>query len=982
MTSQNLFPSKDQAIVVAAIEGIKLEDYVLAVGNIVQPKNVLFASRLANNRICIYLSSKEFVEEVVSCHSQLTIKDQTVSVRRLINPARRIILSNVCPSIPHEIFVNQLLSLGFVPVSQMNFLKARLEINEYAHVLSFRRHIFVQPDYDRELPQSLVIKYDNTPYRIFLNYDNVCYKCRKTGHIASDCQSVTLTSTMSDTADSGTPVEKSSLDRAENTYRAATEIDRSFDSSILSRRISENDINEVGSVARADADSADKSVSNKRQITTEDASPEFEVNHLDFSRDSTESLTGVLELLEPARDMIENCDEDFPLNFDKLTNFMEEIVGFSDALKLFNINIMYTNILSLMSKLRCLELYIHANNPACVLLTETWLSSQIPDASLGLTDYNVYRTDRDGRGGGVCVLLNKSIFQRFRVSRVKVETPQIESLFLQLCSNEFTFSLGCVYRPSSTLIANDIILISELRRLSEAHSNFIVAGDFNFPYISWPLKSISANHSSSGLFSNLIVNSSLVQLVTEPTRFRSGQTPSLLDLVLTNQSNLVGDVQVSSPMGKSDHAVLEFNVQILVKKEPKHMKKKITKIDIPRIKHYLGNNCDWSVNPKKPWIKRELMKAIKIKKRLWQKFKATKLESDYREHRKFSNKLSFDLKKAKTQYENSLIGKGNKAIYKYARQKMSSKVSMPLIRRPDGSLSESNLETANLLADYFESVYVTEPPGVLPIINTPRLTECLENVILTGESLLNELSALRIDSAPGPDNITYWLIPLNNGKCKVLHLGTNNPKHIYMIDNEAVKMVDSQNDLGVIITSDLSWSNQVAYVARRANSASYMLFNAFRHPSRDTFLKLFKSYIRPILEYANVVWSPILQRDKELLEKVQRRATKKVLGYRTQNYQTRLRCLNLTSLEQRRKRGDLILVYKIFHNPNMCHLKTLFELNTNQLRGHVYKLKKQSFRTIVRRFFFPNRVFDEWNNLDSEIVNVTSVNMFKNKLDQ
>ncbi|XP_063921257.1 uncharacterized protein LOC135136058 [Zophobas morio] len=70
-----------------------------------------------------------------------------------------------------------------------------------------------------------------------------------------------------------------------------------------------------------------------------------------------------------------------------------------------------------------------------------------------------------------------------------------------------------------------------------------------------------------------------------------------------------------------------------------------------------------------------------------------------------------------------------------------------------------------------------------------------------------------------------WLIPLNNGKCKVLHLGTNNPKHIYMIDNEAVKMVDSQNDLGVIITSDLSWSNQ---------------------------------------------------RDKELLEKVQRRATKKM----------------------------------------------------------------------------------------------------------
>ena len=49
-------------------------------------------------------------------------------------------------------------------------------------------------------------------------------------------------------------------------------------------------------------------------------------------------------------------------------------------------------------------------------------------------------------------------------------------------------------------------------------------------------------------------------------------------------------------MGKSDHAMLELNVQVLVKKEPKYMEKKIAKIDIPKTKHYLGNdNCDWSV---------------------------------------------------------------------------------------------------------------------------------------------------------------------------------------------------------------------------------------------------------------------------------------------------------------------------------------------------------------------------------------------------
>ena len=155
MSSQiNDFPTKEQAIIVTAVDGLQLKDYVSAIAEIVEPKNILFASRLANNRVCIYVSSVALVDEVVTKYSQLSINDLIVGVRRLINPARRIILSNVCPSIPHDVFINQIKTLGFNIVSPMSFLKARLEGENYAHIRSFRRQIFVQPNDDIELPAS------------------------------------------------------------------------------------------------------------------------------------------------------------------------------------------------------------------------------------------------------------------------------------------------------------------------------------------------------------------------------------------------------------------------------------------------------------------------------------------------------------------------------------------------------------------------------------------------------------------------------------------------------------------------------------------------------------------------------------------------------------------------------------------------------------------------------------------------------------
>jgi hypothetical protein len=151
-----------------------------------------------------------------------------------------------------------------------------------------------------------------------------------------------------------------------------------------------------------------------------------------------------------------------------------------------------------------------------------------------------------------------------------------------------------------------------------------------------------------------------------------------------------------------------------------------------------------------------------------------------------------------------------------------------------------------------------------------------------------------------------WLIQLNIEKCEVLHLGKNNPHLAYVINNKNLKEVESHNDLGVIVNQNLSWSDHVCCITKLANRSSYLMFKVFRRLDFETFKKLYKVYIRPLLEYANVIWSPHLQRDIDTLGRIQRRATKRVARLRSIPYATRLQMLDLPTLQYRRRRGDLI----------------------------------------------------------------------------
>ena len=123
----------------------------------------------------------------------------------------------------------------------------------------------------------------------------------------------------------------------------------------------------------------------------------------------------------------------------------------------------------------------------------------------------------------------------------------------------------------------------------------------------------------------------------------------------------------------------------------------------------------------------------------------------------------------------------------------------------------------------------------------------------------------------------------------------------------------SERDLGIQITSNLLFKEQVAKAVSKANRMLGLLRNSFVSRDETLWKKLYTIYVRPQLEYCNQVWHPYLKGDVEALEKVQRRATKVAHSLKGLNYELRLKKLNLTTLSVRRKRGDLITQYKIFN---------------------------------------------------------------------
>ena len=167
----------------------------------------------------------------------------------------------------------------------------------------------------------------------------------------------------------------------------------------------------------------------------------------------------------------------------------------------------------------------------------------------------------------------------------------------------------------------------------------------------------------------------------------------------------------------------------------------------------------------------------------------------------------------------------------------------------------------------------------------------------------------------------------NLEKCHVLHFGSKNPKNIYTIDSRPLIHVDEEKDLGVLITSSCTPSRQVNSAAVKGNQVLGQLLRTFTFRDRHTFVRLYKQYVRPHLEYCVQAWSPWLQQDIETLENVQRRAVNSVSGL-TGSYEEKLEKLKMYSLKDRRIRGYMIQTYKILHQIDDVEPSKFFSMSS------------------------------------------------------
>jgi hypothetical protein len=214
-----------------------------------------------------------------------------------------------------------------------------------------------------------------------------------------------------------------------------------------------------------------------------------------------------------------------------------------------------------------------------------------------------------------------------------------------------------------------------------------------------------------------------------------------------------------------------------------------------------------------------------------------------------------------------------------------------------------------------------------------------------------------------------------------MHIARENKKYRYYMNGQELEAVREEKDLGVMFTDDLKSSKQCAQAYTKANRVLGMTNRTITYKSTDILLSLYKTLVRPLLEYCTPVWSPHYKKDKILLEKIQHRFTRMLPHYREMSYEERLTRLGLWSLEERRNRAELIEVYKMKSGLTDMPLETLFDRNDNlHLRGHSVKLKKKRSKRDLRKYFFSERVVDRWNRLDQDTVDSGSVNALKNAL--
>ena len=393
------------------------------------------------------------------------------------------------------------------------------------------------------------------------------------------------------------------------------------------------------------------------------------------------------------------------------------------------------NARSIVNKLHNFSSFAYTSNYQIIAVTETWLTSSIYNKEILPSNFAIYRNDRGTRGGGVLLAVNLSI-----PSKIVSCPDDIKAIVIELFP-QHPVKLCLVYNPPKTGLLYQQKLISFLSDNMQTDGNVIILGDFNTPDIDW--HTLTADSNFSIQLCNLIFQYNYSQVVTSPTH----EHGNLLDLVITNNDDIISDVQVHSEgtFIKSDYYLVSFKLKSILNHKPDSCP--ITILDYSKA-NYNGLNqflssidystCYQSENVEFVWsfVKalllqgiRRFIPTIKLKTTAHPKWFTPALRHQVKciqtlkrryhksptEHIKSrillsENQFALESSLAKSSFESNLVNNfvtGNQTkIFQYIRSITKSHSIPSTIFHNDSSASNDN-DKATIFNQFFHSVFST-----------------------------------------------------------------------------------------------------------------------------------------------------------------------------------------------------------------------------------------------------------------------------------
>ena len=259
------------------------------------------------------------------------------------------------------------------------------------------------------------------------------------------------------------------------------------------------------------------------------------------------------------------------------------------------LKILYANADQLNNKKIELETIIRQKDIDVALICESLPKKQLASLPSVPVIMEGYDSLEDSTGRGILILYKEHLELSVIRAITDVYSP---ALYLKVTNSSTILHLGIVYRSPNISKADDMKLNKQLKLASKKLKNLIIYGDFNHPEIDWKsMNSSKGEDHQATEFLHVVQDCKLDQLVTEFTHLKPNCKPSLIDLILTNNKDLINTPAMLPPLGKSHHAAILTKLDFF-KDNASHQEKvkkyQVSKGDYKEINKEL-NSVDWEV---------------------------------------------------------------------------------------------------------------------------------------------------------------------------------------------------------------------------------------------------------------------------------------------------------------------------------------------------------------------------------------------------